>query len=94
MKFKRVHVIISGFVQGVGFRYAAVDWASKNNLVGWVKNTLDGKVEIVAEGDNEIINEFISWCSKGPSMAKVLDVEVIEINETEKLSFDRFEIKH
>jgi len=45
-------------------------------LVGWVKNTPDGKVEIVAEGDKEKLEELIAWCKKGPLFAKVENVEV------------------
>lgn len=94
MKLKRVHLIISGYVQGVGFRYTAVSWANEKKLVGWIKNTEDGKVEIVVEGENDAINEFVSLCGRGPSQAKVDNVQVIEISETTNLSFTNFEIRH
>lgn len=94
MKLKRIHLLISGYVQGVGFRYKAVRWANEKKLVGWVRNTEDGKVEIVVEGENDAINEFVALCGKGPSGAKVENVEVIELSEATNLSFTNFEIRH
>jgi len=72
----RVHIFVSGRVQGVFFRSRTQEEAEKLGLVGWVKNTPDGKVEIVAEGDKEKLEELIAWCKKGPLFAKVENVEV------------------
>lgn len=72
----RVHLLISGIVQGVNFRYYTRETAKKLNLTGWVKNLSDGKVEAVAEGDEEKINKFIEWAKHGPPSARVDNVEV------------------
>lgn len=73
---KRAHVFISGHVQGVWFRANTRDKAEQLGLTGWVKNTYNGNVEAVFEGDEEIINEIIAWCHKGPSLANVSNVKV------------------
>jgi len=72
----RVHVIISGRVQGVWFRASTKDKAEQLGLNGWVRNTRDGDVEAVFEGDEEQIKKMINWCHKGPSMARVENVKV------------------
>lgn len=73
---KRVHLIISGDVQGVGFRAWVVDQAQDLRLVGWVKNRDDGTVEIVAEGVRNDLDEFIKACHHGPEVADVVRVDV------------------
>ncbi|GAB1538839.1 acylphosphatase [Scytonema sp. NUACC21] len=72
----RVHVFISGRVQGVGYRYTTVETASQLGLTGWVRNLSDGRVEAVFEGSQEIINQMIRWCHEGPPAAMVKDVDV------------------
>ena len=57
---KRLHVFYSGRVHGVGFRYTAQDLAVKYAIMGWVKNTPDGRVELVAEGNEKNVNQFIA----------------------------------
>jgi acylphosphatase len=56
---KRVHIFYSGDVQGVGFRFTAVDVAQKFGVTGWVKNRAGGEVELVAEGEDPTLNRFI-----------------------------------
>ncbi|MHA1506906.1 MAG: acylphosphatase [Candidatus Asgardarchaeia archaeon] len=75
---RRVHIFISGLVQGVGFRYFVYSRARGLGIKGWVRNLSDGRVEIVGEGDAEAIKDFIKEVSRGPVMAKVSKVEVIE----------------
>ncbi|MDO8473932.1 MAG: acylphosphatase [bacterium] len=70
------HLLISGRVQGVLFRQSARAKALELGLTGWAHNLLDGKVEIVCEGETEKVEQFIEWCKKGPSLAKVENVEV------------------
>ncbi|SRR5579883_9343 len=72
----RAHVLISGKVQGVGYRYATVDTASQLGLSGWVRNLPDGRVEAVFEGSPEIVEEMIRWCYQGPPAAMVKDIAV------------------
>ncbi|MEM2918950.1 MAG: acylphosphatase [Candidatus Altiarchaeota archaeon] len=70
------HIFVSGIVQGVFFRANTKEKAKELNLKGWVKNLPDGRVEILAEGDEEKIQKLIDWCWKGPELAKVEDVIV------------------
>ncbi|MDD4954125.1 MAG: acylphosphatase [Candidatus Omnitrophica bacterium] len=56
---KRLHVIYSGTVQGVGFRFTTENIARELGLAGWVKNLNDGRVEIVAEAEHEPLREFL-----------------------------------
>jgi len=73
---KRVHVLITGRVQGVSFRYYTTQTAKKMGLVGWTMNLADGRVEAVAEGDEETLKQFVLWCKQGPSTARVDDTYV------------------
>jgi len=73
---KQVHIIVTGRVQMVGFRYNAINSATEHGLVGWVRNTRDGHVEIIAEGSAEGMEAFIKWCWIGPRGGLVEDVRV------------------
>ncbi|MFH1684463.1 MAG: acylphosphatase [Candidatus Margulisiibacteriota bacterium] len=57
---KRAHVIYSGDVHGVGFRFTAIDVAKRYKIGGWVKNTADGKVEVVAEAVEPALKSFLT----------------------------------
>ena len=57
---RRVHAYFSGTVQGVGFRYTTQDVAVKMGLKGWVKNLRDGRVELVAEGSEEELENLLA----------------------------------
>ena len=72
----RVHLRITGQVQGVFFRRSAKIEAEKLGIVGWVRNESDGSVEIMAQGEKKNVDKFIKWCKKGPPFAKVKKVEV------------------
>ncbi|MCE5255871.1 MAG: acylphosphatase [Spirochaetaceae bacterium] len=71
---KAFHAIISGDVQGVGFRVSAAYKARSLGITGWVENRGDGSVEVWAEGDETDLEEFHRWLWQGPSMASVQDV--------------------
>ena len=71
-----VHLIVSGRVQGVCFRAGTRDQALELGLCGWAKNCPDGTVEIHAEGDKKTLEQFITWCRKGPPAARVSALEV------------------
>ncbi len=73
---ERVHLIIFGDVQGIGFRSWALRYAQGKPISGWVKNREDGTVEIVAEGQKEELEALIALCRKGPDLAWVAKVEV------------------
>ncbi|MGD0803686.1 MAG: acylphosphatase [Candidatus Bathyarchaeia archaeon] len=70
------HITVLGRVQGVGFRVNAKRRADHLGLNGWVKNLPDGSVEIIAEGPEVYIEEFIKWCRVGPSGAIVDKIDV------------------
>jgi len=70
-QFKRAHIVVSGRVQGVAFRYYTQRWASSLSLKGWVRNRPDGKVEAVAEGEEGGIQDLIRRMKEGPPMAQV-----------------------
>lgn len=73
---RRAHVVVSGFVQGVGFRHEARRKANELRLNGWVRNTANGKLEAVFEGDKEDLRKMLAWCQKGPSLAEVTSIDV------------------
>lgn len=72
----RAHVLVSGMVQGVFFRQKTQDLALRLDVVGWVRNTHDGRVEAVFEGEKENVEELVEFCRKGPPYARVLRTEV------------------
>jgi acylphosphatase len=74
-KRARLWLRIKGRVQGVGFRFSAVDEARRLALTGWVRNTSDGEVELVAEGPKDRLQRLATWCHVGPRGAQVTDVE-------------------
>jgi acylphosphatase len=80
----RVHVFVSGRVQGVGYRYSTVKEAQRLGVNGWVRNLPDGRVEAVFEGSRTVVEEIIRWSHKGPAAAVVKDVAV-EYEELEGL---------
>ena len=73
---ERAHVFVSGRVQGVAFRDSARSQAEELGLNGWIRNTQDGRVEAVFEGEPDTVSEMIEWCKSGPSSADVDDVSV------------------
>lgn len=72
----RAHLYISGIVQGVFFRSHTQNVAHSLDLAGWVKNLPDGRVEVVAEGPKDKLEQLIRWCHKGPPGASVNNVEI------------------
>lgn len=88
----RVHLHISGRVQGVSYRRFTVREARSLGLTGWVRNLPDRRVELVAEGDEASLEELVSRCWKGPSLAIVRGIEVEREPPTEDL--DSFSIRY
>ena len=87
-----VHVLISGRVQGVWFRASTKQKADQLGLKGWVRNTNDGCLEAVFQGNDKQVSEMINWCHQGPPLAKIE-----KVNVTKKQSMDTFKdfsIKH
>jgi acylphosphatase len=75
---ERRHVLIYGFVQGVGFRFAVGRAARSRGVAGWVRNRPDGAVEAVFEGEREDVVALVDFCRRGPRGAEVERVEVEE----------------
>jgi len=73
---KRLHIFVSGIVQGVFFRQSTAIKAKELDLKGWVKNLKDGRVEIICEGKEHGLDKMLQWCRKGPDAAFVDDVDV------------------
>ena len=83
------HIVITGKVQGVGFRYWLYKAAVRNNINGWVKNKISGEVEALLIGNDVEIDSLIKLCKKGPASSKVVKVEVQNYQkEYLKKSFD------
>lgn len=72
----RVHTVVHGFVQGVGYRYFVLDLARSDGLRGWVRNRADGAVECLAEGPRPALERLVAALRVGPRHAEVSDVEV------------------
>ena len=68
---RRVHVVISGRVQGVGFRYHTRQTGERLALTGWVRNCPDGTVEVEAEGPGDSVEDLLAWLRTGPAGAHV-----------------------
>jgi acylphosphatase len=71
--------LVSGRVQGVGFRFFAEAAAAREGLNGWVRNTRDGRVEIRAEGEAEALERFERSITHGPPMARVDHLDVTDV---------------
>ena len=82
--------VVTGRVQGVGFRYSAVREARRLHVVGEVANMPDGGVEVIAEGDTASLAAFLSWLHQGPPGAHVTSVDVQHGSATGR--FTRFDV--
>ena len=86
----RVHILVKGNVQGVFFRVNTKQKADQLGIFGWVRNLDSGRVEIMAEGEKENLEELIEWCEQGSPAA---EVEKVEANwQDYKGGFQDFEI--
>ena len=74
---KRISLLITGKVQGVGYRYSAKLKAESMAIRGYVRNQLDGSVFVTVQGENTAVENFVKWCYEGPSAALVRGVEKI-----------------
>ena len=69
-------LLISGIVQGVGYRWSCRREAQGLGLTGWVRNLPDGRVEALLQGTKEQVERMIKWCYRGPAEAQVSDIAV------------------
>jgi acylphosphatase len=87
---ERLHAIVEGKVQGVGYRLFVFRRAQQYDLTGWVMNLPDGKVEVTAEGEREKLDLFLNLLRTGPPMSSVRHIEFEWSKATSE--FDAFEI--
>ena len=83
---ERIHILISGRVQGVFFRQSTKRKADELDIVGWIRNLPNGRVELVAEGDGKKLALFIDYCKKGPDYADVTNISVLKESYSGKFS--------
>lgn len=83
---KAVHAHVSGVVQGVGYRQGCRSRARSLNLVGWVRNLHDGRVELFAQGAAESVDSLLDWVWAGPPGARVVGVETDVVAEDRTLT--------
>jgi len=89
---KNLEIIVSGRVQGVCYRAFVLEKAQELNIKGYTRNLMNGDVEIIAVGEESILEIFINLLQKGPSMARVDIIETSEIIIGE--GFSDFRIKY
>jgi acylphosphatase len=86
----RLHAIVEGRVQGVGFRYFVIETAQRLQLAGWVRNRWDDTVEVTAEGERSALDQLVGELHRGPRAARVTRVEVTW--QTANGEFSRFSV--
>lgn len=79
---RRVRAVVSGGVQGVGYRYTMRIVAREAGVVGWVRNRRDGTVEAEVEGDRAAVDEVLAWMAEGPPGSRVESARVAELDPT------------
>jgi acylphosphatase len=72
----RFHGFVSGRVHGVAYRHFAQKWAAALSISGWVRNLADGRVEVLAEGEKEALENYVGRLREGPRFARVEDLEL------------------
>lgn len=88
---KHVTLKITGLVHGIGYRYTTKKEAKKRGIVGYVTNLSDGSVELVVEGEEQTLKDFIIWCYNGVGPATVQTIEDTWADSTGK--YNDFVIK-
>ncbi len=89
---ERLHAIVEGYVQGVGFRQYALSRAQRLGLYGWVRNRWDRKVEVVAEGPRDRLEDLLRALREGPPASSVRNVSATWGQATGE--FTEFNIRH
>ena len=87
LSLRRVRVLVSGDVQGVGFRWACRSEAAARGVAGFVRNRADGRVEAAFEGPAAAVDQLVAWCRTGPAWGRVDGVEVAEESPTGESGF-------
>ncbi len=89
---KQVHVFYSGRVQGVGFRMTAEELASALGIGGWIKNLRDGRVELIAEGEEANLAQLLEAIRQGPMKNFIRDEDIAWGRPSQQ--FEDFEIRY
>lgn len=89
---KRLHAFVEGRVQGVNFRYYTTRTARRLGLTGWVANRRDGRVECVAEGPQDALQELVDFLHEGPPAASVQGVDTEWKEATDE--FNSFRVRY
>lgn len=84
-------IVVSGRVQGVGFRWSVANEATNRGINGFVRNQSNGSVYIEAEGSREQLEAFVEWCRKGPGLSVVKSIKVDSIPPE---NYSDFRIEH
>lgn len=92
MALARLQARVHGYVQGVNFRWYTRRHASGLGLNGFVRNCEDGTVQVVAEGERELLEQLLAWLHHGPAMASVQEVEATWTSPVGE--FSRFEVRY
>ncbi len=90
--YRTYRVVLSGRVQGVGFRYFAEDQAQNYNIKGYVKNTYNNKVEVLCQGKQKELDLFILMLKKGPTFANVTEIKIDPVENPAK--YEYFEVRY
>jgi acylphosphatase len=85
---KHINILVRGKVQGVGYRFTCMEVAYRLKICGYIRNQRDGSVFIEAEGEQENLDQFAKWCTKGPIWARVVTCEVADGEVQGYQSFD------
>lgn len=92
-KIIRLRAVVSGRVQGVGFRFFVIDAARSLNIRGWVRNLHTGEVEAMLEGEERDVQQMIQQLKTGPRLSRVKDVDVFE-EATVPGEFSGFDVRY
>ena len=86
---KRIHIIVTGTVTGVGFRWWLYQKANERNVYGWVRNKTNNEVEAVLLGHEKDVDDILKLCRKGPTSSSVESIKIEDYQqEYFKKSFD------
>lgn len=85
---RRVHVLVTGDVQGVGYRYTMRMVARDAGVTGWVRNRRDGSVEAEVEGSPDQVDEVLAWMAEGPPGSRVESSTVTDVTPTGERGFE------
>ncbi len=92
MLMHEIRCVVSGSVQGVSYRVYVQDSATELELVGWVKNLPDGQVEVLAQGPQDVLKDFVEYLNEGSLRSRVESVSVDW--HSVSVTIDDFSIKH